>query len=75
MSATINVTHANLKTPVAIMRSAVFAVYNSAANKATHVVSIAGSFLPVLESKDEVVNALNLTEITPKEKKENVNQQ
>lgn len=50
----IELTHANLKTKVAVVKSLIFAYWYSDTHKATVVVASGGAMFPVLESVEEI---------------------
>lgn len=55
-------THANTKKRVFVLPGQVLAVYHSEANACTHIISSAGTVIPVTESVEkttrEIINAL-----------------
>ena len=54
----IQLTEKNQQAKIHVVANQIFAVYDSAAGKATHVVSTAGGVVPVAETVDQVKERL-----------------
>jgi hypothetical protein len=54
----IQLTHANLKTPIYLVASLIYCYYFSETHKATLIMGNGGALIPVSESPEEVANAL-----------------